>query len=129
VAAAGCGGSTVAATTAIPRAHASRFAEVAAAFARHGETIALEPDLTGDDIWLAFGHTDLPRPLAVLTRADGNTAVYVFRSYADAAAVEALPRRELVFRARWRVLHGSNLLVITVRDTRPVVAALADLGH
>jgi hypothetical protein len=130
---AGCGGHTRAhEDTAAPAPPVgARFARVVDTFGRHGEPVAVEPDLTGDDVFVAVGHPDLPRPVILLTRRDGDTVVYVYRSPADADAVAAVPRGDLLFRSEWTLLHGGNVLVATAAG-RPrrarMEAALAELA-
>lgn len=134
VALAGCGGHAKNAADApttepqLPRA----VGHIVDAFGEHGEALAVEPDLTGDDFEISFDRPWLPRPLVLLSRSDGdgNLIVYVYRSPADVETVTSTPRTELVFRPAWQLLHRSNVLVITVaQGTRRerIAAALDDL--
>jgi hypothetical protein len=132
VALAGCGGSAPAldqASTADTRPPPA-YAQIVAAFGEHGEELRVEPDLTGDDFAISFARPWLPRPVVLLGRrdGDGNIMVYVYRSPADAAAVAAVPRAELVFRPAWKLLQRANVLVITVAEgpRRDRIAAALD---
>jgi hypothetical protein len=129
---AGCGGRTETAQRTETRAHVpARFEQIVDAFGEHGEVLAVEPDLTGDDFLVSFERPWLPQPVVLLSRRDGDVMVYVYRSADDVDQVTSVPRTELVFRPVWQLLHRKNVLVITVvqgSQRERIAAALDELS-